>query len=208
MIVRVPGDKSISQRALILASLADGESRLRGVLPAADPRSTAGALRALGAAIAPLPENVPELMLASLIAGHRLGLCPGPGEHALVADAEFALVDAPVLARLRPDPGPFRDRFRGDDVVTFRNLGGDAFLIAPSPGDAGTDYAHLAAFLRTAPDAARRALWRCVGRSVLRSLTAVPLWVSTSGAGVAWLHVRLDARPKYYQHRPYRQAGA
>jgi len=124
------------------------------------------------------------------------------------ADAEFALVDAPVLARLRPDPGPFRDRFRGDDVVTFRNLGGDAFLIAPSPGDAGTDYAHLAAFLRTAPDAARRALWRCVGRSVLRSLTAVPLWVSTSGAGVAWLHVRLDARPKYYQHRPYRQAGA
>ena len=42
MIVRVPGDKSISQRALLLAGLADGESRLRGVLPSADPRSTSG----------------------------------------------------------------------------------------------------------------------------------------------------------------------
>jgi UbiD family decarboxylase len=38
------------------------------------------------AAIAPLPENVPELMLASLIAGRRLERCPGPGPHPLVAD--------------------------------------------------------------------------------------------------------------------------
>jgi 3-phosphoshikimate 1-carboxyvinyltransferase len=46
--VRVPGDKSISHRALLFAALADGTSRLRGVLPAGDPRSTAGVLRALG----------------------------------------------------------------------------------------------------------------------------------------------------------------
>ncbi len=44
------------------------------------------------AAIAPLPENVPELMLASLIAGRKLARCPGPGPHPLVADAEIALV--------------------------------------------------------------------------------------------------------------------
>lgn len=47
--LRVPGDKSISHRALILAALADGESRVRGVLEGADVRSTADALRALGA---------------------------------------------------------------------------------------------------------------------------------------------------------------
>lgn len=47
--VRVPGDKSITHRALILASLADGESRLRGMLDAADTRSTASVLRLLGA---------------------------------------------------------------------------------------------------------------------------------------------------------------
>src|SRR5205085_3959746 len=44
------------------------------------------------AAIAPLPENVPELMLASLIQGERLKLVsPSPGPYPLVASAEFAL---------------------------------------------------------------------------------------------------------------------
>ena len=46
--VRVPGDKSISHRALIFAALADGESRLKGLLDAADTRSTAAALASLG----------------------------------------------------------------------------------------------------------------------------------------------------------------
>ena len=46
--IRVPGDKSVTQRALIFASLASGESRLRGLLPGEDPQATARALRALG----------------------------------------------------------------------------------------------------------------------------------------------------------------
>jgi 3-phosphoshikimate 1-carboxyvinyltransferase len=49
--VRVPGDKSISHRSLILGALASGESRVRDILDSEDVRSTAGALRALGAAI-------------------------------------------------------------------------------------------------------------------------------------------------------------
>jgi len=57
MILTVPGDKSLSQRALILAALADGESRLTGLLPSADPNSTAAALRALGAGIGTLPPD-------------------------------------------------------------------------------------------------------------------------------------------------------
>ena len=35
-----------------------------------------------------------------------------------------------------------------------------------------------------------------------------PTWVSTEGSGVAWLHARLDARPKYYHHAPYRAFAA
>lgn len=46
----VPGDKSISQRAAILAALADGESRIEGFLDAADPRSLLDALAACGVA--------------------------------------------------------------------------------------------------------------------------------------------------------------
>lgn len=49
--VRVPGDKSISHRALLLSALAPGRSRVRGLLDSADVRSTAACLRALGAAV-------------------------------------------------------------------------------------------------------------------------------------------------------------
>src|ERR1019366_5612622 len=51
--LRVPGAKSISHRALMLSALADGESRVRGLLASADVRSTASVLRGLGV---PLPE--------------------------------------------------------------------------------------------------------------------------------------------------------
>ena len=64
------------------------------------------------AAIAPLPENVPEMMLASLIAGQRLPQVPGPNghPHPLVATAEFALMgDVPPQVR-RPE-GPFGDHY-------------------------------------------------------------------------------------------------
>ena len=46
--VTVPGDKSISHRALMLSALATGESVLRGVLPSADVQRTAAVLGAMG----------------------------------------------------------------------------------------------------------------------------------------------------------------
>ncbi|TMF44869.1 MAG: hypothetical protein E6I23_06395, partial [Chloroflexi bacterium] len=46
--VRVPGDKSISHRALILGSIADGDSHFRGLSTGADVKSTASCMRALG----------------------------------------------------------------------------------------------------------------------------------------------------------------
>ena len=56
--VRVPGDKSISHRSLILASLADGESRIRGILDADDIRSTAEVLRDMGVGIPALAADM------------------------------------------------------------------------------------------------------------------------------------------------------
>lgn len=49
--VRVPGDKSISHRALMLNAAADGEARVTGLSVGADVASTASCLRALGAEI-------------------------------------------------------------------------------------------------------------------------------------------------------------
>jgi UbiD family decarboxylase len=62
------------------------------------------------AAIAPLPENVPEVLLASLVAGHKLPTVQGPGPHPLVASAEFALVGR-VRPKARAAEGPFGDHY-------------------------------------------------------------------------------------------------
>lgn len=48
---RVPGDKSISHRAVLFSAMAEGTSRLTGVLDSADVRSTIGAVSALGAQV-------------------------------------------------------------------------------------------------------------------------------------------------------------
>ena len=58
MEIRVPGDKSLSHRALIFAALATGRSRIRDILLSADVQSTAGVLRALGVAVPPLGADI------------------------------------------------------------------------------------------------------------------------------------------------------
>ncbi len=52
--LEIPGDKSISHRALMLGALAEGETTIRGLLLGEDPRSTAACFTALGAKISPL----------------------------------------------------------------------------------------------------------------------------------------------------------
>jgi hypothetical protein len=120
---------------------------------------------------------------------------------------EFVLLDSPGLDR-RPDPQAFAEQFGGAPeagVVAFPNLGGDAVLVVPCPQADPSAYAHLAAFVRGAPERQRHALWQAVGEAMALRLGTRPVWLSTAGAGVAWLHVRLDDRPKYYGFGPYRQ---
>jgi menaquinone biosynthesis decarboxylase len=64
------------------------------------------------AAIAPLPEDVPELVLASVLAGERIGMTKNPlgHKHRLVAEAEFALVGQ-VPPQERRAEGPFGDHY-------------------------------------------------------------------------------------------------
>ena len=54
----VPGDKSLSHRALLFASLAEGTSRIRGALLSDDVQSTAEVLRRLGVDIPPLGDDI------------------------------------------------------------------------------------------------------------------------------------------------------
>src|SRR5262249_14969874 len=50
-VARIPGSKSITNRALLVAALADGESNLTGALHSDDTRYMAAALNALGVSV-------------------------------------------------------------------------------------------------------------------------------------------------------------
>ena len=120
--------------------------------------------------------------------------------------AEFVLIDAPALATLAPEPAPFQPQFDAapdEGVLVFPNLGGDATLIVPRPICTHDAYPHLAAFVRQGPPEQIRIFWQCIAETVYQVVTTAPRWLSTAGLGVAWLHARIDSRPKYYSHMPY-----
>jgi 3-phosphoshikimate 1-carboxyvinyltransferase len=66
--VKIPGDKSISHRALMFGAIARGETRIRGLLLGEDPRSTARCLRAMGARISEL--NAQEVVVEGVGLDH------------------------------------------------------------------------------------------------------------------------------------------
>ncbi len=107
------------------------------------------------------------------------------------------------------DPTDFAAHLRRDaQVACFPNLGRDAMLVVPCPTSAAANYSHIASFHRSAPAAQQHALWLAVANAVWEKLNSRPLWLSTAGGGVNWLHMRLDDRPKYYRHRPWREIPA
>ena len=146
---------------------------------------------------------------------------PGASWRSSAGDQfEFALVDAPALRRFAegdPDRRAFRehfDRCREDALVcAFGNLGGDARLVAPLPREdaSDADRSHLAAFARRAPEDQVAEFWRTGARQFLDLAEQkhgdagadAMTWFSTNGMGVAWLHLRLDSRPKYYSYQPF-----
>jgi len=122
---------------------------------------------------------------------------------------EHVLVNGPALAGIEADVRDFQSRFSAwpnEDVLAFPNLGGDATLVVPAPRGELDAYAHLATFVRSAPPAQVDALFAKLARTIEARLGDALLWVSTAGLGVSWLHLRLDARPKYYRHAPYKTA--
>ena len=119
---------------------------------------------------------------------------------------ECVVLDSPRLDR-PADVTAFAEplaRAAAGPVAVFGNLGGDATMVVPRPLGPHAAYAHLAVFLRSAPATQRQALWTEIGDLLTTRLGDRPLWLSTAGGAVPWLHVRLDTRPKYYGHRPYR----
>jgi len=123
---------------------------------------------------------------------------------------EFVLVDSQSLAGVHTDQQAFANHFAtaqpGESVIEFANLGGDATLVVPCPGEPLSAYSQISTFARQAPDDQQHQLWSMVGATFERRLGAQAIWLNTSGLGIYWLHIRLDSSPKYYTHEPYRSA--
>lgn len=123
----------------------------------------------------------------------------------LEEDYEFVLVNSPALSLIQSDPRTFAEKFEKEQlVVRFPNLRADAELVVPTPQrEDVSSYAHLARFVRKGRNEQQQFFWELVGGTALELINQEACWLSTSGLGVHWLHVRFDARPKYYTHRPY-----
>ena len=146
------------------------------------------------------------------------------------------LLNAPALAATEEaDPSPFQEHFshnqpKKDDenedksICVFPNLGKDALLVVPTPTHGKEEeevekgYVHLLSFLRSTsiPPSTKHALIQRVAQVTLARCRAKEeeegeargwVWVSTSGLGVAWLHVRVEDRPKYYTCQEYLARG-
>mmetsp|Transcript_21770 Transcript_21770/g.32028 ORF Transcript_21770/g.32028 Transcript_21770/m.32028 type:complete len:156 (-) Transcript_21770:1774-2241(-) len=131
---------------------------------------------------------------------------------------EFVLVNSPSLftfAEGNPDPFTFKEHLQCTPLnapgCVFPNLRNDALLVAPRPlididGSTYSDgiYSHLAAFVRDGPPLQVNEFWRLVASEYLKVLKERQVWLSTAGGGVAWLHVRLGKRPKYFRYDEFR----
>lgn len=110
--MKVPGDKSISHRALMLAALADGETRLRGFLAGADCLATLQALQAMGVTCRRQGQEV------TIRGAGMHGLRPPPGELDLGNSGTSMRLFAGLLAGQR-----FASRLTGDASLRRRPMG-------------------------------------------------------------------------------------
>jgi hypothetical protein len=124
---------------------------------------------------------------------------------------EFVLVKSGSLDR-PATPNTFQSHYTDHCLsVKFLSLGGDTTLISPCPPDDDGSlqtYVHLAPFVKNGPgDKVKDALKRASGAMQDKlSQTSSNWWWSTAGGAVAWLHIRIDPRPKYYNYGPYKRA--
>ena len=106
--VEVPGSKSLSNRYLVLAALADSPSRLRSVLGSRDTRLMAAALRGLGVGVE--QEGADWLVTPGPLRGGATVHCGLAGTVMRFVPALAALADGPV-------------RFTGDAEALARPMG-------------------------------------------------------------------------------------
>ncbi len=127
--VRLPGSKSISNRSLLLAALAAGETEIRGLLDSEDTRVMLSALSVLGVAVLPLaPETFRVVGVAGVFPVKEAELFLGNAGTA-VRSLTAALALSGGHYRLSGVPR-MHQRPIGDLVDALRGLGADIRYLA------------------------------------------------------------------------------
>jgi hypothetical protein len=133
--------------------------------------------------------------------------CVPVSSNTIDKDFEFVLVKSDALNSIRQDYSSFQEHFRrgqNNQVVSFPSFSGDT-LIVPVPK--GTDYKNISKFAGNASLSQWNDLWQKVGEKMEENLInagGAVRWLSTSGLGVYYLHVRIDKSPKYYSYDEYK----
>ena len=132
---------------------------------------------------------------------------------------EYTLISDKILDKKSANPSAFSKEIstahkKGERSTHFLNLGKNARLIIPSNLDKKTktkQFAHIARFVREASKEDILSFWKTVFTSLKNELQEKHkknpnqwTWLNTHGHGVPWLHMRVDSRPKYYSHSPYK----
>lgn len=106
----------------------------------------------------------------------------------------FAIFNSKTLSHRKQDNKAFKGAINcKESAIAFPSLTKNIDLVVPCKISSSVNYTSLATFSRTASIKQQVDFWRVVGKNIKEGD-----WVSTSGLGVAWLHVRIANRPKYY----------
>lgn len=128
--------------------------------------------------------------------------------QSLMDTYQFIVAKTMAFHGTKADSSAFEAHFEGPSMTTvFPNLSQTAQLVVPCPSATYPDgFAHMGCFIRKADDQQLDAFWRLIGQTLHQhfQVSEAPIWLSTSGLGVPWLHVRLDQTPKYYTFEPYK----
>jgi hypothetical protein len=133
-----------------------------------------------------------------------------------VSQYEFIILSSRELAGITADISSFESyindaKSKQEVVANFWNIGRNAMLVAPCPLNVDANsyfqYSHLANFMKNGSYDHLLVFWHRVAvefQKLMKSRHWEKVWISTSGLGVSWLHVRLDQYPKYYNYIPYK----
>ncbi len=105
------------------------------------------------------------------------------------------------------DCTPFLSQVTNNEkFISFENLSKSAKLLIPNPNVFDNNCRDLIEFLTNAERRDISVFFVRIGSLIDEeiSVDSSYRYLSTHGLGVIWLHVRLDLRPKYYHHRPYK----